>query len=156
MTLERNLRISQKFFFFPRVGRLCSFNVQYSQWINSIFKKSSDMGHCSDCHKFTSVILIFSDSGILSLPVKLNQKKNDREVGKRRGKAGSAYPLAPRAHFLLFKEKEQVAHSLFVGPISCGLGHEYAPWAAETYIALKEATGIYSTQTKFNGLIFSG
>ncbi|EGV98408.1 hypothetical protein I79_016568 [Cricetulus griseus] len=29
MTLERNLRISQMFLFFPRAGRLCSSNVQY-------------------------------------------------------------------------------------------------------------------------------
>lgn len=37
------------------------------------------MGHCSDCHKFTSVNLIFSDSGILSLPVELIKKNNDTE-----------------------------------------------------------------------------
>ena len=37
------------------------------------------MGHCSDCHKFTSVNLIFSDSGILSLPVELIKKHNDTE-----------------------------------------------------------------------------
>lgn len=37
------------------------------------------MGHCSDCHKFTSLNLIFSDSGILSLPVELIKKNNDPE-----------------------------------------------------------------------------
>lgn len=74
----------------------------------------------------------------------------------REAKAGAAYSPLLCAPFLLSKEKEWVAHLLFVGPISCGLRHRYAPWAAKTYIALKEATGIYSTQTKFNGLIFSG
>lgn len=35
-------------------------------------------------------------------------------------------PTHPRARFLLSEEKEQVAHSLLVGPASCGLGHRYA------------------------------
>lgn len=83
-------------------------------------------------------------------------ENNDKKGGHRRGKARSVRPPLFRARFRLSKEKEEVAHLLFVGPISCGLGHRYPPWAGETYIALKEATGIYSTQTKFNGLIFSG
>lgn len=37
------------------------------------------MGHCSDCHKITSVNLIFSDSGVLSLPVKSNLEKQQKE-----------------------------------------------------------------------------
>lgn len=63
------------------------------------------MGHCSDCHKFTSVNLIFSDSGILSLPVELIKKNNDTE---REFRGVSMLPLTPHACscFLLSEKKE--------------------------------------------------
>lgn len=64
------------------------------------------MGHCSDCHKFTSVNLIFSDSGILSLPVELIKKNNDTE--REFGGGVSMLPLTPHACscFLLSEKKE--------------------------------------------------
>lgn len=64
------------------------------------------MGHCSDCHKFTSVNLIFSDSGILSLPVELIKKNNDTEREFFWG-GMSMLPLTPHARscFLLPEKK---------------------------------------------------
>lgn len=60
------------------------------------------MGHCSDCHKFTSVNLIFSDSGILSLPVELIKKNNDTE---REFGGGGVYAPPHPSCFLLPEKK---------------------------------------------------
>lgn len=68
------------------------------------------MGHCSDCHKFTSVNLIFSDSGILSLPVELIKKNNDteREFGGG-GCLCSSSPLM-HAHAFFFLRRKRRLH----------------------------------------------
>lgn len=65
------------------------------------------MGQCSDCHKFTSLNLIFSGSGILSLPVELIKKNNDPERDFFLGGV-AMLPLTPHACscFLLSEKKE--------------------------------------------------
>lgn len=51
------------------------------------------MGYCSDCHKFMSVILIFSDSES-ACEMKL-EKKNNRQGGVMEG--DGKMPTHPRA-----------------------------------------------------------
>lgn len=61
------------------------------------------MGYCSDCHKFMSVILIFSDSES-ACEMKLEKKNNRQGGGVMEG--DGKMPTHPRARFLLSEEKE--------------------------------------------------
>lgn len=81
------------------------------------------------------------------------RKKNDKEGGVRRGKTESAH--CPTWTFSFFQGERVGCTFLVFWSYLLWIGTQIYPWASETYIALKEATGIYSTQTKFNGLIFS-
>lgn len=80
-------------------------------------------------------------------------EKNDREGGRREGEGRG--PTLPWA--LSSFQGERVGCTFLVcWSFRLRIGTQRCPWASETYIALKEATGNYSTQTKFNGLIVSG
>lgn len=67
------------------------------------------MGHCSDCHKFTSVNLIFSDSGTLSLPVEFTKKNNDTEREFWGGCLRSS-SLLVHAHAFFFLRRKSRLH----------------------------------------------
>lgn len=112
------------------------------------------MGYCSDCHKFMSVILVFPDSGNAESASEMKLEKNDKEGGGGRGKAESAH--SPMCMLSSFQGERVVCTFLVCWSYLLWIWTQICPWASETYIALKETTGIYSTRTKFNGLIFSG
>lgn len=72
----------------------------------------------------------------------------------RREKTACAH--CPKGMFPSFQGERRGCTFLVYWSYLLWIGTQMCPWASETYIASKEATGIYSTQTKFNGFIFSG
>lgn len=110
------------------------------------FKNILDMGYCSDCHKFASVILVFPDPGILSLP-EAKLEKDDKEGGDGRGgKAESAH--SPMCTLSSFQGESVGCTFLVCWSYLLWIWTQICPWASETYIDLKETTGIYSTRDK--------